>query len=154
MCSPLLIPLKWCVFTFGHMSDFKDFTSVPIYRRQRQTSTPPMSTMLQSQEYMCLDASYTSSIVVLQLEELSLFFREQRVRPLPKEAPAQCPPSSLKDQREQAGLFNSTIEPERLLRSSDSTSSAPRPRRFYRTFWRGITKRALAQQTRRDIEMK
>jgi hypothetical protein len=102
--------------------------------------------MRQSQESISMNTSETTNFGALELEELSRLFRE-RPTTLRKEVPAKCRASAVQDQPDQPELFNS-FEPQRLAHPRDSTSLDPRPRRFYRTFWRGITKRALAQHTR------
>jgi hypothetical protein len=49
--------------------------------------------------------------------------------------------------------LSAVSEPQRRLCASDQLSSAQMPKRFYRTFWRGIARRALAVHYF-DCEMK
>ncbi len=107
----------------------------------RNNQHPPM--ILQSQDSICLDMSETSMLGAL--EELSHLF-ELSIVPSRRQAPATCRPIAQEVAHHEQEVFV-VSDPQRSLRTSESSSIAPRPRRFYRTFWRGVVKRALAHYT-------
>ena len=84
-----------------------------------------------------------SSLGAHELEELSsIFLRRIGCTPVTLSQPMKREQSreALAEQRE----MQLVSEPQRLVRTSDQFPSASRPKRFYRTFWRGIARRALA----------
>ncbi len=139
-----------------HEKDFKDLELMTIVITllpaiylclQSRTKQPQiqMFPVANLQETCCIDMQEISGFeayeISTELDELSSFFR-QRIGCAPvtvSREPRACR-KALVEQRE-ASLVS---EPERLLRTSDQISSTPRPKRFHRTFWRGIVRRALA----------
>ncbi len=80
-----------------------------------------------------------------EIEELSRLL-ELSIVPLRNQAPATCRPIAQEVAHHEQEV-SVVSDPQRSLRTFVSLSVAPRPRRFYRTFWRGLVKRALAHYT-------